>query len=143
MSHEKLLPRTKNEVQRSSIASLPSSDAETATEEEKELAEGCARLRQLVQDMHRRIVVFTSPQHYEQEMLSTLVPLINDKFAGIDEESLQLLHLEAYERMVRYHAGQRGELVSNGKVDVPRSLQTLERWRPEGGMRVWCTRIDT
>lgn len=100
-------------------------DGDDATEEERELAEGCAWLRQLVQDMHRRIVVFTSPQHYEQEMLSTLVPLINEKFAGIDEESLELLtaFFEAYEQMVRHHAGQRArELVRTGAAEVPQLM---------------------
>eukprot|EP00968_Pinguiococcus_pyrenoidosus_P017187 scaffold1690_cov247-Pinguiococcus_pyrenoidosus.AAC.8 len=96
-------------------------DEENASDEEKELAEGCRWMRQLVNDMHRKLQFFTSPQHFEQEFLQTIMPLIDQKFSGIDEESLEILmkFFTTYGEMVTFYTGERTrQLLTSGALRV-------------------------
>ena len=79
------------------------------TSEEEELHEACRWLRQLLSDMNRQLVHFVSVAHYEEELVTQIMPMLNDKFEELDEQSAAVLHdfLAHYHAMVRFHAAQK------------------------------------
>jgi aryl-alcohol dehydrogenase-like predicted oxidoreductase len=73
------------------------------TADEMEIIEACIFLCSLIRDIDREIDQFTSFQHYEQNILEGIIPVIHDKIEGMDEDSTKVLmkFFEQYGKAVR------------------------------------------
>ena len=73
------------------------------TADEMEVIEACIFLCSLIRDLDHEIDKFTSFQHYEQNIMEGIVPVIHEKIEGMDEDSTQILmsFFEEYGKAVR------------------------------------------
>ena len=78
-------------------------NSEMPTSDELEIIEACIFLCSLIRDMDREMDQFTSFQHYEQNIMNGIVPVIHEKIEGMDEDSTSVLmkFFEAYGKAVR------------------------------------------
>jgi aryl-alcohol dehydrogenase-like predicted oxidoreductase len=65
------------------------------SEEEQETAEACGILRDLINSLDDDMGKFTSVMHYEDNLARGVVPMLDEKFEGLDERSTMLLQVRA------------------------------------------------
>jgi len=73
-----------------------------------ETLEACKWLRTLVNDLDAEVGSFTSVMHYQDDLQRTIVPMINAKLDGMDDDTSELVFkfFSQYELAVRSVAGQ-------------------------------------
>lgn len=76
------------------------------SEEERETREGCRIVQDLIRDMNKSLLQFTSMTLYETELDRRIIPLISSTFESVDEEAADRLQafFGKYGEMVRYNA---------------------------------------
>ena len=79
------------------------------SEEERQTREGCRIIQNLIRDMNKQLVHFTSLAHYETELERHIIPLIGSTFESLDEGAADRLQtfFQKYGQMVRYNAATR------------------------------------
>mmetsp|Transcript_11505 Transcript_11505/g.20499 ORF Transcript_11505/g.20499 Transcript_11505/m.20499 type:complete len:466 (-) Transcript_11505:19-1416(-) len=106
---------------------FPMPEGREPTDEEKETAEGCKVLRELIQDLNQRLSSFSSVLHYDDYLSYKVVPQIADKFAELDGDSSDKLKafFETYGTLVRFNCTQttRQLLAGEGCPGGPHLLQ--------------------
>mmetsp|Transcript_10443 Transcript_10443/g.13537 ORF Transcript_10443/g.13537 Transcript_10443/m.13537 type:complete len:464 (-) Transcript_10443:185-1576(-) len=107
---------------------FPMPEDRDPTEEEKETAEGCKALHEIIQDLNQRLSSFTSVLHYDDYLQFKVIPQIAEKFSEFDETSADKLQLffKTYGNMVRYHCSQKTrELISSN--DCPSGPHNMKK----------------
>lgn len=87
----------------------PAEDSTTVVSPEEkaeleELLEACAFLKKLVHDMESQLLEFDNVNHFSKDLQEKILPVLNEKLEGIDEQTFQLLssYFLHYEHLIRY-----------------------------------------
>jgi len=94
-----------------------------------DVVEGCAWVHQLVSDLNASLPGFDSFERWEHEIATQLVPLLHNKFDGLDEDSVAVLwsYFEAYGKAVRANADRAARAAAARCADVAAPLRDGER----------------
>lgn len=75
------------------------------TEEERETLEGCRVIQDLIRDLNKELVNFTSFAHYESELERKIIPMLTRTFESLDEDAVDKIQafFVKYGELVRYN----------------------------------------
>lgn len=89
-----------------------------------ELAEACAWLRNLFSQLDEQLGRFTSVLHWERELQQVVLPMVNDKFDELDEDTVRLM--EAYFKEYTLAVRESGGAKSRERVGLESSPLPLQ-----------------
>lgn len=88
------------------------------TEEERETRQGCMIVQDLVRDLNKQLVHYTSFALFETELERRIIPLVYQTFEELDEDAVERLttFFQRYGEMVRFNSSvQTRELVTSAR----------------------------
>jgi len=77
----------------------------------EETMEACNWLKQLIRDLDAQMGSFTSVMHYQEDLMRKIVPMINAKLDGIDDDTSDMIFrfFSEYEKGVRSVTGEQAK----------------------------------